>query len=310
MTLSSHQIRIMAAAAAAVLVVALGYFVWYKPSRPDMVLASSMMKSLQAESAAFQVDSIGADKQAAALSAKGSFSTKGAFGFSGSYSNTSGKLGFDVRSSDGQDIYAKFSGLDGLPGLLGSGASQYGISQQQNPFKSLENTWLTIPKTAKDTLLKDSRVGAAPTQLSDKDKRAIAEAYQKHAFLHVSKVAADEAIDGAASRHYEVTVDKARLKAFAAEIQTKVPSLASNAKQLQSVKDSELPTRPVDVWLAKDNGYITQIKYYESQSQSGYQLRLSKFNQPVNIAKPANAKPFFEALSSAVFSGLQAPIIQ
>lgn len=311
-SLSSVKFRVLLAAAAMVLIVALGYFVWYKPHQPSAVLARSLMQTMQLESATVALSMKTGDQskpdEAAVLTAHGAFTTAGSSGFelAGDYTIKQAKLGFDLRSPDGKDVYLKATGLAGLSGLLGAEAGQYGISDASNPFQALENTWLVIPKETQDALLKNSDVGAATgVKLSEADQQKIAHQYERHPFIVVTKTLADETIDGTASRHYQARINHDELVAFAEAVQKDVTALKLTDQQVQSVRAAKLPEQPVDVWVAGDSGYITQVRYSDGSGKdtSVVQVNLSKFNQPVKIEQPQGAKPLFEALGNAILGG-------
>lgn len=308
LTLNKRQTQWLAGAALALLAAALGYLVWYKPHQPDMVLANALMKTMQLQSAHVALTATMPDS--ATLTGSGGFSTdstgaKGGFQLAGTYATSKGNLGYDLRSTDGKDIYLKATGLKSISSLLGEGAAQYGISDANNPFQSLDDTWLVISKDTQDLLLKDSKLSTPGVQLGDSDKRKLASLYEQHRFLHVTKTMADETIGGQPSRHFAVRVDQTELTAFAEAVQQQVPSLKVTDQQVDSIRSMYLPSLPVDVWIAKNPAYVTQVGY--NGQKTIVKLTLTDFNKPVTIDKPQNAKPFFEALSSVLLGGLGNP---
>jgi hypothetical protein len=280
--------------------------VWYKPNQPSAILARSVMQTLQLQSAQFKASG---DVSSHSFQLSGSASAKGAFDVSGSYKPKTDDRNIEAiqlqaRSVDGNDIYVKLNGLSGLSTILGPQATQYGISATKNPFQSLDNVWLVIAKDSKDALLKNTQTGVGTaTQLNSDEKNHVAAAYQRHPFIVVTKTLPDETVQGTSSRHYQAIIDKKALTAFAKEVQKTVPSLKLNDQKVASIQQANISSQPFDAWIAKDSGYISQIRYSDKPSATTVQLNLSNYNQPVQTTKPANAKPLFEALGSVLLGG-------
>ena len=315
LSLSRAQFRMLAVVATAVLVIGLGYFLWYKPHQPNAVLARSLRQTMELQSAHVKLNLKTGQPGTAAtatLTAEGgvSIGATGSYTLSGTYSANQSKLGFELRSTDGKDIYVKANGLAGLSGLLGADAGQYGITEAGNPFQALENTWLVIPKDTRDMLLKDTGAagaGSAGTRLSEADQNKLADLYKRHPFIAVSKALADETVEGTPSRHYQAVVDRTELAAFIGAVQKEVTSLKLTDQQVKSIREITLPSQPIDVWIAKDSGYITQVRYVSGSGKDAValQVNLSQVNQPVKVEQPQGAKPLFEALSGALLGGVQ-----
>ncbi len=292
---------IMAIVAVVVLVIGLGYFVWYKPSRPSAALARSLMQTLQLQSVNFTFNGM---SSSGSYQLGGKVDNKGLFDVSGDYKNKNGSIQVLARSVDGRDVYAKFNGLSGLSTLLGSQGARYGINAINNPFLALDDSWLIISQDSKEALLKSTKADANTnlgTKLTSSDKQRIGEAYQHHEFLIVDKVLPDEKILGQPSHHYQASINKPAVKAFLGEIKTTVPVLKIDGTQLASIGNSDTPVRTFDAWIEKNTGYISQIKV--TDSQMNIQVSLNKYNQPVHPTKPQDAKPFFEALSNVLLGG-------
>jgi len=317
MSLSGKGIKLVAGLAILLLVIALGYFVWYKPNQPDAVLAKAFMHTMELESvgvsanATISTDDKNDKAPMATLTASGGFSTKGSFQLNGDLlldkSKADQKVTFELRSPDGKDLYAKVSGVDSLETLLSGGITpDPAYSGDNNPFKSLDNKWLVLSKDTQDMLLQNQKVTTGGINLSDDDRKAIKKAYKQHAFVKVAEAKGSEDIDGVKSRHFAVKIDKNELVAFAEQVKNDVKSLKITDDQIKSIRDADFSDKDnFDVWVG-DN-YITQVKFTDDAKDAAKQqsitVKLNKYNQPVNVEKPADAKPLLEALSSMFLNG-------
>lgn len=282
--------------------VSLGYFVLYKPARPDEVLARSLLRTIQLQSARFEFSGTSSTQS---YGLAGSSTAQGTFDANGYYKTQSGTIRLEARSVNGQQTYIKPIGLSSLSSVFGPQAAQYGISPTANPFARLDGNWLVITNESKNALLKNTRadITSSATTLSNKEKRSVARAYQRYPFVSVTKVLTDQKIQLTPSRHYKARIDKNTLAAFAKDIEYTVPALKLNDQKvasLQSASFSTVISQPFDIWIARDSGYIKQIKTTDPAGNDEIQLVLAQYNQPVRVIPPQNARPLFEALSDVL----------
>jgi hypothetical protein len=239
----------------------------------------------------------------------------GAFKLNAKVDATVATINLDVLSADGSTLYLRVSGLDGLASLLGlgSGSTSAAGSAADDPLgldamiapliSGLNNQWIQINSSMLKQLTgTDTSVN---TKLSDSDRQKLGDAYKKNEFIVVSKTFSDEAIKGQSSKHYQVTIDKTKLKSFMVAVKAdNISSLKLTSDDIaafnKSIDKYDLNKYPVDVWVAKSSKMIDQISFSASSDGTNVHLRLTVdgYNKPVKVTVPANAKSFLDVLSN------------
>lgn len=209
----------------------------------------------------------------------------------------------DFESADGKSYYLRLGGLDGIDQLLGAS----GASGMAPAIASINNQWLEITQgMLKQLTGSDTDVSS---KLSDADRQKLADAYKQSQFLVVSKTLKDESIKGKSSRHYQVTVDKTKLKSFVAAVKaanlSAVKITGDNVKEFNKEADkTDFGKYPVDVWVSKADKLINQVTFQGSSDGTSYGLRftITDFNKPVKVEAPKDSKSLLEVLSALLTS--------
>lgn len=209
------------------------------------------------------------------------------------------KIGVNMLTVDGKDMYLKVSGLDGVPELLnqmGGEATQYAPLVQ-----SFNNQWFVI----NESLIKASGVAELTEDdygLSDADAKKVETAYRNHLFMEVTKTYEDQDVHGTPSFHYQAKVNEAELEAFLKEVKAQnIKNLKITDEQIADVKKAKLGAYPVEVWIAKDTRIINKVAFdvEESGSAIHFEVGIFDFNKQLSVEKPADAKSLLELLAAS-----------
>jgi hypothetical protein len=220
----------------------------------------------------------------------------------------------DLRTSDGKTLYLRLGGLDGISNLLGMGgaaadnsADAAELSFLAPAISAVNNQWIQINQSMIQQLTgsKDN----VTTKLSTDDLKKISDAYKKNRFMVVSKSFKDEAVKGKNSKHYQVTVDKTKLKNFVSAVK------AANIAAFKSTLTSDTVTQlnkgidgvdfskyPVDIWISKGDKMIDQLAFSVNSDGNNVHVRytVDDYNKPVHVTVPSNAKSFLDILSQVL----------
>ncbi|MGF7228680.1 MAG: hypothetical protein ACQR33_01725 [Candidatus Saccharibacteria bacterium] len=235
---------------------------------------------------------------------KGSF--KGAS--NGTNAQVTGSLGLDVttltmdmRVFGGDSAYIKIDGLKGLPQLLDK-SGQADLSMISPYINAVNGQWISIDQSLLSSLSKTD-VSNSSVQVSAADAKKIENMYGDHPFLDVSKVQADETINGMDSHHYTVVINRDQLYGFGQELKNAnikgFPAISQD--DLNGIKKVDFGKYPVDVWIDKSRTIIDQIVFTVKQADTTTSVRvaLGNINQPVMITKPTGAKSLLEVLGAS-----------
>jgi hypothetical protein len=206
-----------------------------------------------------------------------------------------GRLDADIRTIKSTDttpdVYVKVGGLTDLGSLLGSSQLNTGLNQ-------LNNTWIDIDHTTIENLQNSistaaggsgatstSAASVAPSEAQITDElRAFGQVNQQYLFSTnkskavtiVVKKYGMQTVDGHKTYHYQVTLDKANLKAYitAQQKALEASQLGTWLKQnnydddvqktfgnLQQSADSVQPTDTFDVWADVSRRVIYKLRF-------------------------------------------------
>ncbi|HSW98471.1 MAG TPA: hypothetical protein VLF71_01390 [Candidatus Saccharimonadales bacterium] len=317
---TSHKSKKMAVLAIAVVLLVLvvvggvAAAFYQVANRPQNVLDTALQNTFsgtKAASADFEgsLDIKPKGSQTISTSFTGSADSKtGAFTLSAKFDALVATINLDMRSTDGTTLYLRLSGLDGLASLLSGGSGIPASVAEFSPLVSaVNNQWISVnPGMVKQLTGTDTDLSA---KLSDADRQKLATAYKDHQFLVAGKSLPDEAIKGKQSKHYQVTIDKAALKAFVGVVASEhIGGIKSSADNLASFNKSvdgiDTAKYPLDVWISKGDKMIDQVSFTATANGTTVTLRLTvdDYNKPVQVTAPAGAKSILDLLSSLLAS--------
>ncbi|HSX00525.1 MAG TPA: hypothetical protein VLH38_05825 [Patescibacteria group bacterium] len=216
-------------------------------------------------------------------------------------------ISIDTRSADGKTFYARVSGLDGLGKLLTASGSP--TAEIYAPIISgLDKQWIQVNQSMIKQLTgrDDASVGA---KMTAEDRQKLVTAYKKNEFLVVQKSLATEDVKGSSSYHFQVGIDKTKMKSFVAAVKSaKVSNLTMTDDDIQSfnklVDKTDFSKYPLEIWVSKSDKRIDQISFAIKQDGTKVSVRytVDSYNKPVNVVVPTGAKSLLTIISN-LFGG-------
>jgi hypothetical protein len=295
---------------------AAAYFGYVVPNKPENVLKTALVNGF----AQNKVDSehfngkVSVTDKTSNMTLSGTFNggstAKGAFDMTADIDAVVTKVKLDVRSVDGDTVYLRVGGLNGLPELLnayggGTATSSSEMAAYASIIGILNNQWIEINQSIL------SQLGAADMgsfKITDADRTKIGNAYEAHQFLTVQEKLGDEKISDMASYHYKVAINKAELKDFMVAVKdAKLDSIKLTQDDItqfnDAVKNIDFTKYPVDVWVSKDKKLIDQVSFSYSNKDVALSARATIIDyKPVTVTKPEGAKSLLEIISQ-MYSG-------
>lgn len=276
-------------------------------NKPQNVLNMALINTFSADkvsSASFDGSLEVKPKGGTAFNAtfNGAMNDQGAFNLHGDFDAMVTTIKLDMLSADGKTFYLRLGGLEGLPELLGETGSS-GASAISPIISGLNNQWIQINQSMINQLTGDDT--SVSTKLSADDRKKLTNAYKEHRFLVVDKTLKDETVKGTKSHHYQIVIDKTELKGFAAAVKaSNITGMKISAGSLREfnkeVDKANFKKYPVDVWVSKGDKMINQVGFAVTESngdRTTVRLTIDKYNQPVHVTTPKNAKSLLEAMS-------------
>ena len=286
---------------------AAAYVGYFMPRQPKYVLARAVGNTSSADkikSAHFDGDiSIKSDGQTFKGNFKGQ-TNQNSFEMDGSMGLDVTTLKVDMRAFKDSAAYIKLDGLNGLPEILKSNGQD--LSGLSTYIGAINGQWIELDQSLLANLGQDKSI-ASGAHISDADAQKIENIYRKHPFLDVTKVHADEKVNGADSHHYTVTINRDQLYSFASELKDaklkSVPEITSD--DLKQIKKTNFAKYPVDVWVDKSRTILDQISfsYTEDNTTMTMRIALSDINGAVNVTKPGSSKTLMQVFSEGIGSG-------
>jgi hypothetical protein len=233
----------------------------------------------------------------------GAMDKGGAFSFTGKVDALVTTVTVDARSADGNTFYVRVGGLSGLANLLGLSSTAPETTFLTPIINGLNNQWIQINQSMiKQITGSDTTV---TTKFSADDRKKLEGVYKKHQFLVVNKTLKDETIVRKKSHHYQITIEKAKLKEFATALKdANIQSMKLDATSLRVFNDgadkTDFSKYPVDIWIAKDNKMVDQVSFTASQSGTTTSLRFTvdDYNKPLNVVVPTDSKSILDIISN------------
>jgi hypothetical protein len=294
------------------------------PNKPQRIVQDSLVNTVNTEkntSAKFEGEATCVDGDAckafSTVLFSGSGNNQNNFDMKVQFKTAATTIGLDVRSVGDKSYYLRLSWLEGLDKLLaayGGGSNSDSTSASLiagfGPIISkMNNQWYTID----ESLLKQSGVVSVPSagnSISKEDQNKVGAAYKNHQFISISKKLANEKIHDQDSYHVQAVIDKAQLKAFAAELNSaNIKDLKLEQKDIDSIDKIDFSKYPFDIWVSKSGRKITQIATTIKEEGTTVKLRIAlyDYNKPVTVEKPSGAKSVLELVSE--LSGSFGPVL-
>jgi hypothetical protein len=281
-------------------------------NKPQNVLNMALVNFVDAEKAKTvsfdgSVDITPKDGGTMGTTFKGAAGEKGEFTLTGEADAMVTTVSYDMLSADGKSLYFRLGGLDGLAELLGTGGDENPYAFAAPIVAGLNNQWIQVNQSMIEQL-----TGSATQvngEFSDADRQKLVDAYKKHQFLVVEKTLKDEDIKGVASKHFQVIIEKDKLKTFASEVKNaKIEAIKLSDTDLKNfnkeVDKTNFKDYPVDVWISKADKMIKQVSMSASMDGDQLAMRLTfdKYNEPVKVEAPKESKSVLEIFSEFLTS--------
>lgn len=236
-----------------------GFFLWYLPHRPDAIFAKSVLATLNQQSVEFRVVADGPTpvNLKAAIDKHGTSSI--------------------VFAKDGQQFT-----------IVSNGTTAY--------IQGQDGKWLSLPmEKAASGLLPGTTSAIKPTGLDHASRQRLERLYNKQPFMEVVRVLADEPIDGQACYHYQVMVNKQKLRVFLKSVKNDIPKLAIEDTQIAAIANASLFNKPFEVWINANTGLLRQIAYVADDDGTVH-IVFDSFGKDDEIAVPQSAAPLLDTL--------------
>lgn len=293
---------------------AAAYFMVYLPNKPENVLLQALYNSSSRD----EVKS-GKIDGTVKLSGEGVPLPLGDIDITASYSDSgdvTASISTDIAGStvtaeyrmiDEKDNYIKLDGLKNIDKIMKS----LGTAESQNDdytkfivnmLSEIDGQWIALG-AASDQVTGGATGLISKSNLSQEDSDKIAELYQKSPVLEIKEVMADEDVNGEASYHYEVEINKENLVTFLTELKSEnIDGLPIEQSMIESAKDMDTSKTKIEIWINKADKLVNQILISGSEDGANLELRLAMtgINQPVSIEAPEGAVKFEELLGGAL----------
>lgn len=298
----------------AIIVILLGataaayYVVMNKPQNVlDMALANTFSPS-KVTSISFEGNaSVTTGSTPITVTFSGASDQNGAFTLSSKIDALLTTITSDVRSADGSTLYARVGGLSGISQLLKASGNSF-AGTYAPIIAGIDNQWIQINQSMVKQLTGSG--ASLSAKLNATDRQKLETAYKQNKFLVAQKSLAAESIKGRNSFHFQVIVDKTKLKSFVAAIKSaNVQNLTITQDNLNTLNNqidkADFGKYPVEIWVAKSNKLIDQIGFTTTQGDTKLAVRFTvdDYNKPVNVPVPSGAKTLLDVISNLLTGG-------
>lgn len=202
-------------------------------------------------------------------------------------------------------MFIRMSGLANLGALsksLGSDQSAlFDTAEFKAALKNVENQWYKLDKETLKTFASEN----TGDSLKVDDLKRVVDIYNKHRFFKSQQAFADETIDGEATGHFNITMDKPAYKAFLVEL--KAANLSSVKVTDQDITNSDKDAddfnknSSVEFWVTRSQKKLKQLKITDKSASSPSAVTLTFVtNLPTfpKLEKPTNAKPASDLITT------------
>lgn len=282
------------------------------PNKPENVLKSALINSLQENQVSFKgsVDSSSAGGEGG-LSVKSDFAgsvdtTNKAMDANLNMTIAGAKLPLEIRYV-GKNLYFKPGDLTEIAKLANSYSPEYGAMAKAYA-KALSNQWIVVDSTLLNQAGGVDCALNVDTKMTDADIKLLNDEYSKHPFTTIKSTSSDS-VDGKSVTKYVLSLDDNAAAAFGNNLNNlsvvkKLESCNKNSSSSTPNAKGDGDHTPVTVWVDKASKHIVKLASESTSQDSKNGVKGSgsvtlKYEK-VSITAPSNAKPALE-----VFSQLQ-----
>lgn len=295
---------------------AAAYFMVYLPSKPENVLLQALYNSASGDEVksgkidgTIKLTGEGAPLALGDIDITASYSDSGDVAATISTDIDGSKLSAEYRMIDEKDNYIKLDGLKNVEKIIKSLDIEENSTLSYNliatMFSGIDGKWIALG-AASDQVTGGATGLLSDSNLSQEDTDKVAELYQQNPILQIKEVMADEDINGEASYHYKVEINKDNLVAFLEDVKAEnIKGLPVEQSLIESAKDMDTSKTNVEIWINKSEKLVNQIMISGSENGTNLELRIAMtdINEPVSIETPVGAVKFEELLGGALGGG-------
>lgn len=290
----------------------------YLPNTPENVLLRALYNTTSRSEVksgnidgTLKVSGEGVPEQLGDINVKASLSESGDYSALISADLSGSELSLEARTIEQKDNYIKLDGLD----KLGVIAKSFGQDDKETvamlealgpALARLNNKWIQLDESS-GQVTGDAENTLDVLNLKQEDSDKVAEAYQKYPVIQIKEVLDDEDVNGEASYHYRVVLDKDNYVAFLGELKdANIESLKVEQADIDAAKNDDLSKLNLEVWIKKADRTINQVLLSgeEDGTKAELRLALTNVNQQINIDRPEDATKFEDIFSNLLGSGI------
>jgi hypothetical protein len=218
------------------------------------------------------------------------------------------RVTISARSID-EALFLKAGSLANLPNLLKSfssddTASIYDTAEMKAALARIDGKWFSLTKEDLQGIAGEVTTESTG-QVSPEELQKVLDLWRKHKVLKVDKAMNDETIDGVATGHFSIKMDKAELVAFMTEVKNaNLKSLKvtdEDIKEAGEAADEFNKEAAVEFWITRDTKKFKQVRFASTEkgSEGNFTLTfVTELPQFEKLEKPADARPFSELLTT------------
>ncbi len=303
---------------------AAAYFGIVVPNKPENVLMSAVLNSIQETEIAFEGKVEGEPTEAGGIVYKAVYDGKASSAKHALETNmTVTVMGVDIAGSVryiDESAYVKLGDLSVIAGMASSIDPSYGQMILSMNDK-VANKWFEIDST----LLKQAGLSCimeSAQPLKNSDLELLKEQYQKHPFVTIKGVA-DDMVNGAKVQKFEILIDDDKGAAFVKGLNKLSIAKTVNSCDIENsgYNSNELAdhdTTPLTLWVDKSTQHVVKVTAHTSnkdEKEMKYKATISTTMQykPVTITAPEKSTPIMQLvgplqsqLNGSMSSGVQA----
>jgi len=294
------------------------YSEYYLPSQPVNIVKQSLVNMINGNSfSSFQFNSSfsyteKSSDQTFSGTLNGSAAQSGKFTADLSVDAVVTDITVNLESTDGHELYVKVGGLGGLPQLLGTLGTAYGLSSSESSsidsiINTINNQWFEVNQS----MLQDAEKSIKSTSgnlnigsLTQTEANTIGSLYHNYPFLTVQKTLPMADIDGLSSYHYQVVISSNLLKSYIGAIQkASIKDVNISENDVTSIDNTinkaNFNKYPFDIWISESSKLIDQVSIQGNDTSGNsfsFSLTLGHFNQPVTVTTPANTESVLQLI--------------
>lgn len=293
---------------------AAAYFMVYLPSKPENVLLQALYNSASGDEVksgkidgTLKLTGEGAPLALGDIDITASYSDSGDVAATISTDIDGSTITAEYRMIDEKDNYIKLDGLKNIDKIMKSLGTSEAANDDYTDFiltmlSGIDGKWISLG-AASDQITGGATGLLSDSNLSQEEADKVAELYQKNPILQIKEVMADEDINGEASYHYKVEINKDNLVTFLEEVKAEnIKGLPVEQSLIESAKDMDVSKTNVEIWINKSEKLVNQIMISGSEDGMNLELRIAMtgVNEPVSIEAPVDAVKFEELLGGAL----------